>query len=1222
MHLTKKQVEKARNVYDLYWDSYQKGDVDTFASTLHDNYEMIGTSESEICHNKAKGIEFFKGQAEEVVGKAEMRNRQINAMPVGDLVLINEMCDIFVLAGTGWAFYSKIRISTFLQETPSGWKVVQQHGSLPDMRVQEGETLAIDKISRENVELRDAVKRRTVELEVKNRELEIEAALERVRARAMAMHKSNELNEVVSVLFEKLKELQIPFTAVGIATGIEGSKDLNAFVCGHNEAGLVITNYRLPYFDNPIPKDLYGALEKQLDFYVGHYSKEEKDAFYEYVIEHTAEFRHLPEDIKRMIFESPTYTISMVAVKNAVFNINDFEGKILAEHEVDIIKRFANVFDQAYTRFLDLQKAEAQTREAQIEAALERVRSRTMAMQSSDELGAVAAELFAQMNQLVTNLWTCGFVLCEKDRNEDEWWLSMDGDFTRGFFLPNIGDYAHATLYEGWLKGHESSAVQLEGDSLQQHYDWLMDIPVSRAIFEEMDAAGLARPDWQKLHAAYFSKGYLVLITREPCSDEYIFNRFAQVFDLTFTRFLDLQKAEAQAREAQIELSMQRIRAQVTAMQESSELLDIVVTMRTEFVNLGHEAHYFWHMRWLPEHYKKAMTSGDGTRIGMVMTLPRHIHGDIEPVAEWEKSGEPTYILAMDVDTAVEYVHKMITLGDFEQVDPQAPSLDDIRHIGGLTFVMARTTHGEIGYSLPGVVPDPPKDAVDTLVRFAGVFDLAYKRFEDLKYAERQHREAQIELALERVRARTMAMQHSDELADASRVLDEQVRALGIETWGCAFHIYADNADGDYEWFSSANGNLPFYKTPRENFFLRFYEKGQRGETFHIEEFAGDGCKAHYDFLKTLPVAGDALKALEESGIPLPDYQIDHIAFFSHGYILFITYEHVPEAHEIFHRFARVFEQTYTRFIDLQKLEEQALRAEKDLIAIKAARHKAEEALTELKATQEQLVQQEKLASLGQLTAGIAHEIKNPLNFVNNFSDVSLEMIDEALEELGKSSQDDHTSETAAILADIKSNLSKIHEHGSRADSIVKAMLMHSRGGDGKMEPVNLNELVKEYVNLSYHGMRAGKDPIEVDIDLHLDESIGEVPLIAEDFSRVILNLCTNAFDACAQRGSFESLPQSGSPRRVPPYTPRITIRTGKTNGTITIDIEDNGPGIPDDIKDKILQPFFTTKKGTQGTGLGLSITNDIIKAHGGRMDVKSTPGVKTTFTIYLEKSL
>jgi signal transduction histidine kinase/ligand-binding sensor domain-containing protein len=296
---------------------------------------------------------------------------------------------------------------------------------------------------------------------------------------------------------------------------------------------------------------------------------------------------------------------------------------------------------------------------------------------------------------------------------------------------------------------------------------------------------------------------------------------------------------------------------------------------------------------------------------------------------------------------------------------------------------------------------------------------------------------------------------------------------------------------------------------------------------------------------------------------------------------------------------------------------------------IEIAYRNLEVAHKNLEAAQDQLVQQEKLASLGQLTAGIAHEIKNPLNFVNNFSEVSEEMITELIDALNKGDID----ESLALSKDIGANLKKIHEHGSRADSIVKSMLMHSRGGSGTMEPTDLNALIKEYVNLSYHGMRAGKDPIEVDIDLQLDQSIGEIPLIAEDFSRVILNLCNNAFDACAQRGSsenlpqspggsFESLPQSGSPRRVPPAsapstTPRLTIRTAKNNGHVTIEIEDNGPGIPDEIKDKILQPFFTTKKGTQGTGLGLSITNDIIKAHGGSMDVQSKPGL-TVFTIKL----
>jgi len=327
------------------------------------------------------------------------------------------------------------------------------------------------------------------------------------------------------------------------------------------------------------------------------------------------------------------------------------------------------------------------------------------------------------------------------------------------------------------------------------------------------------------------------------------------------------------------------------------------------------------------------------------------------------------------------------------------------------------------------------------------------------------------------------------------------------------------------------------------------------------------------------------------------------------------------------------------------------------------AYQKLQSALEDLRAVQEQLVQQEKLASLGQLTAGIAHEIKNPLNFVNNFSDLSLELVDEIREEIlsekakvkserspleggsERSEQGDDpdskpkvnpsTSNTPLnplsrgdfllnileILDDIEANLKTIHKHGTRADSIVKSMLQHSRGGDGKMEPTPLNPLIKEYVNLSFHGMRAGKDPISVDIDLQLDESIGEVPLIGEDFSRVILNLVNNAFDAMREKSEKanvkrekESSPLDGSgeaeqSRGVSSnegYNPKLTVRTKSNSNTITIEIEDNGPGIPKDIKDKILQPFFTTKKGTAGTGLGLSITNDIVKAHGGIMAIQS----------------
>ena len=393
-------------------------------------------------------------------------------------------------------------------------------------------------------------------------------------------------------------------------------------------------------------------------------------------------------------------------------------------------------------------------------------------------------------------------------------------------------------------------------------------------ILDEVDSA----------HYYFYSIGLggLGLTTYKPLPEGglEIFKRFHNVFTLAYRRFTDIELALAQAREAQIELSLERIRAQVTAMRESSELLDIVVTMRNEFVALGHEAHYFWHMQWLRDTYEKAMTSGDGTRIGMIMTLPRGFHED-QRMLDWEMSSEPVGIFTYDADGAIDYVDKMIQTGRFDLVDHNAPSPDDIRAIGGITFIMARTTHGEIGYSLPGVVPNPPEEDLTTLVRFAGVFDLAYKRFEDLKKAE-----------------------------------------------------------------------------------------------------------AH------------------------------------------------------------------------------AEQAELDLIKLKEEKRHTEEALTEFKATQAQLIHAEKMASLGELTAGIAHEIQNPLNFVNNFSEVSSELIIEMVEEVDKG----NFEEVKAIAGDVKQNLDKINHHGKRAGDIVKGMLAHSRTSTGQKEPTDINALADEYLRLAYHG--------------------------------------------------------------------------------------------------------------------------------------------------------
>jgi len=248
---------------------------------------------------------------------------------------------------------------------------------------------------------------------------------------------------------------------------------------------------------------------------------------------------------------------------------------------------------------------------------------------------------------------------------------------------------------------------------------------------------------------------------------------------------------------------------------------------------------------------------------------------------------------------------------------------------------------------------------------------------------------------------------------------------------------------------------------------------------------------------------------------------------------------------------------------------------------------------------------------------------------VNNFSDLSRELIDEVFAELENLEASATKEEITAILQDVQSNLTKVHEHGTRADRIVTSMLQHSRASGSKREPKAFNSLVKEFVNLSFHGMRAGKAPINVDIALDLDDQVGDVTMISEDFSRVILNLCNNAFDAMrdklktedGRREEKDGRPETGDGRPETGeakvnYLPKLTVKTALHKDKVILSIGDNGGGIPEEIKDKILQPFFTTKKGTDGTGLGLSITHDIVKAHGGEITIETIADTGSIFTI------
>jgi signal transduction histidine kinase len=272
------------------------------------------------------------------------------------------------------------------------------------------------------------------------------------------------------------------------------------------------------------------------------------------------------------------------------------------------------------------------------------------------------------------------------------------------------------------------------------------------------------------------------------------------------------------------------------------------------------------------------------------------------------------------------------------------------------------------------------------------------------------------------------------------------------------------------------------------------------------------------------------------------------------------------------------------------------------------------ESLEDLRTAQDRLVQTEKLASLGQLTAGIAHEIKNPLNFVNNFSAVSVELIDELKETLGHVQADEKTRADIDDLANtLRDNLDKVVQHGKRADSIVKNMLLHSRQGSGEHRPVEINALVEESLNLAYHGARAEKQGFNITLQRSFDPAAGEVDLFPQDITRVLLNLISNGFYAAMKRKAEAD----GSD-----YEPTLAAATKNLGASVEIRIRDNGTGIPPEVKEKLFSPFFTTKPAGEGTGLGLSISHDIIvKQHGGSIEVDTKPGEFTEFRIVLPRT-
>jgi len=1389
MNLTKKIKTEVLEVYDTWLHSYLNGDVKTYDSFLDEEYHFIGSTGNEEFLNRKASTKFFKDTADQLAGKTDIKNKIRTIEYFDGLVFITEIFDAYFMIKKEWAYYGRFRFTSVLRNKAQGWRFIYQHFSMPDSKAENGETLGAEQVSKENRELKDAIKRGTAELQIKNRELEIEAALERVRSKAMAMHSSEDLATTADAFFSELSGLTVTPHRCGMGIIDSKTRIVDVYSTSNNDKNETKKiNAQLTLAGHPILDKIFENWQLQNEYFPVLRGKEISK--YYNAMNPEVVFPAFAED-------EVQYGYYFFFKECGIYVWTDTE---LKEKDLQIFRRYNSVLSLTLRRYFDIKEAEAQAREAQIEAALEKVRSRSLAMRKPEELQEVVAVVAEKLQELDVIIDAGGVIICTYfPGNKDviHWIAETDFSNSGKYLIPYFDDLTFNESWDSKESGEAFFTKTYYKEEKNNFFNYAFEhtgyknFPDDFKQFVLKSKKMVLSFAWAK-NSAIMLPSHTGIVPSENHIE--ILKRFAKVFEQAYTRFLDLKKAEAQAKEAQIELSLERIRAQVTSMKESTDLLDIVVTMRSEFMALGHEAHYFWYMRWLPEKYEKAMTSGDGTKIGMIMSLPRHIHGDIKLVDDWEKSNEPALVFAMDVETAVDYINKMITLGDFVQVDPSAPTLDDIRHIGGLTFIMARTKHGEIGYSLPGVVPNPPQESLDTLVRFAGVFDLAYRRFEDLKAAELRNRETQIELALERSRNQSMLMKHSDELNQTSRVFHEQLEILGIESefsylwlpdedkmehlFHATWHenkkgiIVYKNKEVIYPldktepsiaacyvaWESGEHVHLnPVAPSEVEDYFATWDELLHEVDKFkpelfpdgiyYVDAYMKYGC---FGIMIKREISGDEKKILgrfaveferaytrfldlkkseiqtreakietalervraramamqqpeelkevaevlrhemgllgveeletcsiyindkkkeqaecwyalkdirntkkklvsdhfalnmndtsvgremlkfyksksnqvsivmtgkprsewirycEEKSVPLGGYYGEvipdrtyHLYKFSHGAIGAATPGGFSEENwGLLRKAASVFSMAYSRFNDLTK-------ARYDLQQLKEEKKRAENALTELRATQSQLIHAEKMASLGELTAGIAHEIQNPLNFVNNFAEVSVDLLEEMDEEFGLG----NTEEVKDIANDLKQNLNKIHNHGQRASSIVKGMLEHSRSGDGKKELTDINLLADEYLRLAYHGLRAKDKSFNADFKTEFDKKLPKARVIPQDIGRVLLNLINNAFYAASVKTRHALSQQEDKPL--------VTLTTKNLGDSIEISVKDNGNGIPADIKEKIFQPFFTTKPTGEGTGLGLSMSYDIItKGHGGKLEVETKEGEGTTFLI------
>ena len=699
----------------------------------------------------------------------------------------------------------KFRLSFIFEYRDRKWIMVHSHTSTPDSQRSDDEVWPVEELKKRTEVLEKSLDEKIAELEVKNRELEIEAALEKVRSRSLAMHNSDELQDVINCVFDRLNELSIVTDTASILITHDNSKDYDSWI--QNSDRSYSSKVLIPNAANTISLDTQAARESVKDF-SKIYNKKEKDDFFDNLFKNS-DLKNLPDHRKKLIAEAEYYSVCCVNAKNAGIFFARYNDKQFSEKERETLKRFVRVFEQSYIRFIDLQKAEAQAREAQIEAALEKVRSRSLAMHNANELGEVVTVIVEKLKDLGVVLDANGVVLCTYFQNSKDvmhWIVSTDYSMAGSYLLPYFDHPIFNAAWQSKENGDEyfSRAFSVaEKNSFFEHAFEHSDYRHFPDEFKQwifQNDQHILSFAWQKNSAILIPSHTGVLPSEEDIA---ILKRFAKVFEQSYVRFLDLQKAEAQAREAQIQLALERVRARTMAMHHSDELTDVVKLLYQEFdkLKISNESTDI-EIGLIDE--KTGIASvwahlylSDGT-ISTFKFPVTHFDEVRKEFEEWKATPlKKRNELFFTMDLSRERWQ------DFVDIAVQLPELSEIfkplieAKITKWVTHNAYFSHGFL--TLQGTEAYSPQTQ-EIQKRFAKVFEQTYTRFLDLQKAEAQAKEAQIELGLERVRARAMAMQSSDELKELIGTVFIELTKLDIVLTRCVIMIY-DTVSNDSVWW-------------------------------------------------------------------------------------------------------------------------------------------------------------------------------------------------------------------------------------------------------------------------------------------------------------------------------------------------------------------------------------------------------------------------------------